>query len=159
MRPWQRVLNGAEAQSRFGAQLAAVCPSRALIYLQGDLGTGKTTLVRGFLRGRGERGAVRSPTFTLIEPYDLKDGKLYHLDLYRLADPEELEFLGWRDLVAEQAVVFVEWPERGTGWLPVPDLLIVLKHAESGRVAILLPKSPTGDAILLALAELIPEND
>jgi tRNA threonylcarbamoyladenosine biosynthesis protein TsaE len=159
MRPWQRVLNGAEAQGRFGAQLAAVCPPRVMIYLQGDLGTGKTTLVRGFLRGRGEQGAVRSPTFTLVESYDLKDGKLYHLDLYRLADPQELEFLGWRDLVAEQAVVFVEWPERGAGWLPEPDLLIVLEHRESGRVVKLLPKSPTGHALLRALTELIPEND
>ena len=154
----QWVLRDVDAQRRFGAQLARVCPARALIYLQGDLGAGKTTLVRGFLRARGERGTVRSPTFTLIEPYELCGGKLYHLDLYRLADPEELEFLGWRDLLAEQAVVFVEWPERGAGWLPVPDLWIGLEHYESGRIAKLLPKSPAGQEILLALAEPIPEN-
>jgi tRNA threonylcarbamoyladenosine biosynthesis protein TsaE len=159
MTPGRWVLRDVEAQRRLGAQLAAVCPTRALIYLQGDLGAGKTTLVRGFLRALGERGTIRSPTFTLIEPYELQGRKLYHLDLYRLADPEELEFLGWRDLLAEPAVVFVEWPERGAAWLPVPDLWIALEHGKSGRLAKLLPKSPAGQEILRTLAEPIPEKE
>lgn len=129
-----------EAQQRLGAELgraltavAAGRPGALLVFLQGELGTGKTTLVRGLLRGRGYAGAVRSPTFTLIEPYETVDGRIYHLDLYRLADGEELEYLGLRDLLAEPALLLIEWPERGAGWLPEPDLLIELWHAQSGR--------------------------
>jgi len=141
------------AQQAFGASLADACPRRALIFLQGDLGAGKTTLVRGFLRGRGHQGAVRSPTYTLIEPYELPDGNVYHLDLYRLGDPEELEYLGLRDLLAEDAVLLIEWPERGEGWLPVADLAIELGHLPEGRNMRLRPRSGTGEAILSRLPE------
>ena len=135
------------AQQAFGAALAAACPRRALIFLRGDLGAGKTTLVRGFLRGRGHEGAVRSPTYTLIEPYELADGNVYHLDLYRLGDPEELEYLGLRDLLAEDAVLLIEWPERGEGWLPPPDLVIELEHQPQGRTLRLRSLSVTGEGI------------
>lgn len=146
-------LDDETAQQAFGASLARACPQQALIFLDGDLGAGKTTLVRGFLRGRGHEGAVRSPTYTLIEPYELATGAVYHLDLYRLGDPEELEFLGLRDLLAEQAVLLIEWPERGRGWLPEPDLLIRIRHLPAGRALELAARSATGEAILQRLAD------
>lgn len=102
------------------------------VHLSGNLGVGKTTLVRAWLQGLGHKGAVRSPTYTLIEPYQLADGPAFHLDLYRLGDPEELEFLGLRDLLAEPALVLVEWPERGHGVLPAAELSIVIDaHGDS----------------------------
>jgi tRNA threonylcarbamoyladenosine biosynthesis protein TsaE len=122
-----------DAQAAFGAVLAAVCPVGCIVHLHGDLGAGKTTLVRGFLRGRGHDGPVRSPTYTLIEPYELADGAVYHLDLYRLGDPEELEYLGLRDLLGGEVTLLIEWPERGEGWLPSPDLVIDIAHLEAGR--------------------------
>jgi len=126
-------LDGEAAQSAFGRRIAKHVTPPLTVYLQGDLGTGKTTLVRAILRGLGYTGPVRSPTYTLLEPYDLAQVHLYHLDLYRLGDPEELEYLGLRDLLDEQSVLFVEWPERGTGVLPTPDLTIHLEHAGEGR--------------------------
>jgi tRNA threonylcarbamoyladenosine biosynthesis protein TsaE len=123
----------AEAQEDLGRCLALCAPRPFVVYLEGDLGAGKTTLVRGFLRGLGHAGNVKSPTFTLIEPYDVPSGPVFHLDLYRLADPEELEYLGLRDLLGERSVLLVEWPERGEGSLPSADLRIAIEHRDSAR--------------------------
>jgi tRNA threonylcarbamoyladenosine biosynthesis protein TsaE len=123
----------ADAQAAFGAALARACPPGCVVHLHGDLGAGKTTLVRGFLRARGHDGPVRSPTYTLIEPYELAGGAVYHLDLYRLGDPEELEYLGLRDLLGGEATLLIEWPERGEGWLPAPDLVVAIAHCAAGR--------------------------
>ncbi|MDJ0739505.1 MAG: tRNA (adenosine(37)-N6)-threonylcarbamoyltransferase complex ATPase subunit type 1 TsaE [Gammaproteobacteria bacterium] len=120
----ERELRGEAAQEAFGAMLAAACRPPLLVFLDGDLGAGKTTLVRGLLRALGHAGAVKSPTYTLIEPYDIDGRSVYHLDLYRLADPGELEYLGLRDLLAERALILVEWPRRGAGWLPPADLVV-----------------------------------
>ena len=132
------------AQQAFGAALARSAPTRALVFLDGDLGAGKTTLVRGYLRELGYVGAVRSPTYTLIEPYASGGASVWHLDLYRLGDAEELEYLGLRDLLAEDAVLLIEWPERGAGWLPEPDLRVQLQVHDCGRQARLEPKTKTG---------------
>ena len=132
-------LNGEAAMEAFGARLAQVLPSGLQIQLQGDLGAGKTTLVRGFLRGLGHAGRVKSPTYTLIEPYEPDGCLLYHLDLYRLADPEELEFLGIRDLFVPGVTSLIEWPERGAGMLPSPDLLIRIEQLPHGRRLTLEP--------------------
>jgi tRNA threonylcarbamoyladenosine biosynthesis protein TsaE len=129
----QVLLPDAESQAAFGARLAARLPRRLVIYLHGDLGTGKTTLARGILRGLGHQGAARSPTYTLIEPYEIGAARVYHLDLYRLADPEELEYLGLRDLLDEDALWLVEWPERGAGLLPAADLTIAIEYLPRGR--------------------------
>lgn len=140
-----------ESQLAFGVRLAALLPPRLILYLEGDLGTGKTTLTRGVLAGLGHRGAARSPTYTLLEPYELADRRLNHLDLYRLGDPQELEYLGLRDLLAEDAVWMVEWPERGRGVLPPPDLTIAIAYAAHGRRLRLSATTPAGEAVLEAL--------
>lgn len=120
-------------QERIGELLARLAPTSCLIYLTGDLGAGKTTLARGLLRGLGHTGSVKSPTYTLIEPYEIGDRRCYHLDLYRLADPDEIEFLGLRDMLQEEALLLVEWPEQGEGALPAPDLMIRIRYLDAGR--------------------------
>jgi tRNA threonylcarbamoyladenosine biosynthesis protein TsaE len=135
------------AQLAFGARLAAQLPPQCVLYLEGDLGTGKTTLTRGILRQLGHSGAVRSPTYTLLEPYQLAQGALYHLDLYRLTDPEDLEDLGLRDLLAEPALWVIEWPELGATRLPPPDVTIQLAHQSAGRHLTLRGDSAIGAAL------------
>ncbi|VAX09344.1 tRNA threonylcarbamoyladenosine biosynthesis protein TsaE [hydrothermal vent metagenome] len=135
---------GESAQEAVGAALAAVCPPACIIYLKGNLGAGKTTLVRGFIRELGHIGAVKSPTYTLLESYDLAGRHCYHLDLYRVADPGELEYLGIRDLLQSDAILLVEWPEKGEGELPQADLIISIHYADGGRRLILEPDTPDG---------------
>jgi tRNA threonylcarbamoyladenosine biosynthesis protein TsaE len=128
-----------EMQALAGA-LAVQCVWPMMIFLQGDLGAGKTTFVRGFLRALGYQGTVKSPTYTLVEPYQFGAHKVYHFDLYRLNDAEELEYLGLRDYLSEQAVCLVEWPERGLGALPPADLWVKIEHAGANRLLSLWPK-------------------
>jgi len=104
-----------------------------VIYLKGDLGAGKTTFSRGFIQALGHAGKVKSPTYTLIEPYELKNLTITHMDLYRLSDAEELAYLGVDEWVQQSDVCLIEWPERGADALPSPTLTISLKHLSCGR--------------------------
>lgn len=116
----------------FGARLAAGLTPGMTFYLEGDLGAGKTTLVRGMLRGLGYRGRVKSPTYTLVEIYNLPAFDLYHFDLYRMHDPREWLDAGFRD-VAAGAVSVIEWPEKAAGWLPAPDVILRLAILDETR--------------------------
>jgi tRNA threonylcarbamoyladenosine biosynthesis protein TsaE len=135
----ERTLAGERATVALGQELAAHARAPLVVGLSGPLGAGKTTLVRAWLRALGYQGAVRSPTYTLIETYDLPGLAIHHLDLYRLADPEELDFIGVRDLFTPMALCLIEWPERGLGVLPPLDWDLRLEHVDAGRKVSGLP--------------------
>lgn len=143
-------LADAEATERFAQALAAAAPAPAVVHLHGDLGAGKSTLARAWLRALGVRGAIRSPTYTLVERYPLGQGEALHLDLYRIGDGAELEFLGLDDVQA--ALWLVEWPERGGASLPPADLRISLAIDGAGRSCRLEARSPAGFAWLGRIA-------
>ncbi|MFE8072173.1 tRNA (adenosine(37)-N6)-threonylcarbamoyltransferase complex ATPase subunit type 1 TsaE [Marinobacteraceae bacterium S3BR75-40.1] len=126
-------LADAAATEALGAALARAGGDGGLIFLRGQLGAGKTTLTRGVLRALGHPGNVKSPTYTLVEPYESIRPPVYHFDLYRLADPEELEFMGIRDYIQAEHLCLVEWPERGEAMLPVADLEIALAVSGEAR--------------------------
>ncbi|WP_419712301.1 tRNA (adenosine(37)-N6)-threonylcarbamoyltransferase complex ATPase subunit type 1 TsaE [Pseudomonas sp. NFX224] len=141
-----------QAMSDFGARIARITQGHGLIFLEGNLGMGKTTLSRGIIRGLGHVGAVKSPTFTLVEPYEIGDIRAFHFDLYRLVDPEELEFLGIRDYFEDDALCLIEWPDKGAGFLPKPDLTITISRQDSGRSLKILSQGSRGEAWCAALA-------
>ncbi len=143
------------AQVAFGGQLGTACKGEGVIFLQGTLGMGKTTLTRGILQAYGHQGAVKSPTYTLVEPYEFADKMVYHFDLYRLADPEELEYMGIRDYFSEAALCVIEWPNKGTGILPVADLELTLDKQGAGRRASVEALTAKGAAILHQLRTII----
>lgn len=146
-------LKSAEDTAALGAAVARALLDRAgaVLYLQGPLGAGKTTLARGLLRALGVQGAIRSPTYTLLEPYDIGGRTLVHLDLYRLNDERELEPLGLRDYPPERCWWLVEWPERGGARLPPADLVVTLAHDGATRRAALA--GPAAQRVWAVLAE------
>ncbi|RKQ96297.1 tRNA threonylcarbamoyladenosine biosynthesis protein TsaE [Kushneria sinocarnis] len=149
------VLDNEDAQVAFGRALAAAMSFRGHVWLEGELGAGKTTLARGVMRALGITGAVKSPTYTLVEPYEVGAQQVYHFDLYRLADPEELEFIGARDWLDSEALCLIEWPSQGGDRLPTPDLRIRLALAGEGRHAEAEALSPHGEQALTQLPSLL----
>ncbi len=149
------ILENSEQTESFGQSLALALKSNpskhaVLIFLEGDLGAGKTTMVRGFLRGLGFKGRTKSPTYTIVEPYQLEELTVYHFDLYRLASPEELEFIGIDEYLTDpNAICLVEWPEKGEGWLKQPNISIKLDYYNDGRKLRLMVHS---EAVLDKLA-------
>lgn len=135
----------------FGESLAKVVPVGATIFLYGQLGAGKTTLTRGFLRGLGFKDKVKSPTYTLVEPYEFDDRQLFHFDLYRLDNPNELEHIGIRDYFSPTHICLIEWPEKGFPFLPQPDLACYISFAHSGRDIRLEANTPLGQGIIKQL--------
>lgn len=137
-----------QATLAVAAQLAVALQPHTCIHLRGQLGSGKTTLARGMLRALGHSGAVKSPTYTLVESYEMARFTLHHFDLYRLSDPEELEMLGIRDYFDEGAVCLIEWPERGASILPAPDVIFELQVAEKSRRLVYHSESAIGNRLL-----------
>ena len=149
--PFSMHLPDEQATLAFGERLARSWRTGLVVYLSGDLGAGKTTLVRGVLKGLGYTGAVKSPTYTLIEPYKTQRLRVYHFDLYRLTDPEELEYIGAREYFGSDTLCLVEWPERGNLFLPGPDVVIRLEYRQDGRQVELEALSDAGRVALAGI--------
>ncbi|GAC13643.1 tRNA (adenosine(37)-N6)-threonylcarbamoyltransferase complex ATPase subunit type 1 TsaE [Aliiglaciecola lipolytica] len=130
------------------AQIAKLTTQNLVIYLEGDLGAGKTSFSRGFLQGLGHVGNVKSPTYTLVEPYEVSPWRIFHFDLYRLSDPEELEYMGIRDYFADDCICLIEWPDKGAGLLATADLEISIEFETSGRRIHIVPLSDIGRQIV-----------
>lgn len=134
-----------------GGEIGRACSGGGVLYLKGTLGMGKTTLSRGVIQAFGHQGAVKSPTYTLVEPYELEHQRVYHFDLYRLADPEELEYMGIRDYFEAGALCLVEWPDKGRGMIPAADLIISIEPEGRGRRISLLAETARGIEMLTQL--------
>lgn len=133
---------------KFGQRLGQCCRQGGVIFLEGDLGMGKTTLSRGVLQGLGHVGTVKSPTYTLVEPYNLDGVSAYHFDLYRLGDPEELEYMGIRDYFTPESLCLIEWPAKGLGFLPPADLVVRIEAVGDARQLTLSAQTNQGRAIM-----------
>jgi len=140
------------ATLKLGADIALLCPPQQFtIHLEGELGAGKTTLTRGLLCALGHKGNVKSPTYTLVERYELANRAVFHFDLYRVADPEELDYLGLDDYLSDNALCLIEWAQQGGKFLPEPDILIVLDYHNKGRQATVSALSNAGQKLLKQL--------
>lgn len=131
-----------------GAAIARRAPLAFTIFLSGQLAAGKTTLARGLVRAFGHTGAVKSPTFTLVESYDIDGRRVHHFDLYRITDPEELEYIGLDEYFDGAALCLIEWPERGAGSLPAADVELRLSVVPTGRLVQAVANTPAGEDLL-----------
>jgi tRNA threonylcarbamoyladenosine biosynthesis protein TsaE len=151
---WRLTVGDELAVARLAARFAAMAQPPLVVYLQGDLGAGKTTFARAYIHALGFEGYVKSPSYGLLETYEAGGRKILHLDLYRIEDPEELEFLALRDLFDDRTVLMIEWPERGRGHLPVADLILSFGETDGEREIACRGTSARG----LALARSISDS-
>ncbi|WP_394130363.1 tRNA (adenosine(37)-N6)-threonylcarbamoyltransferase complex ATPase subunit type 1 TsaE [Shewanella maritima] len=151
MTVYESNLENESATVALGQQIAQHLTTPTVIYLSGDLGAGKTTFSRGVIRSLGHQGAVKSPTYALVEPYELEIGEVFHFDLYRVADPEELEFMGIRDYFTDNSICLVEWPNNGHGLIPKADLEIYISYKDQQRQITIKPVSEAGQTIVSKL--------
>ncbi len=147
MKHRQQVASAADMQ-RMGERFATGLKPGHRVHFHGPLGAGKTTLIRGILHGLGHRGAVKSPTFTLVEPYALPERTVYHFDFYRLRAAEELEFLGIRDYLQGQGICLIEWAERGAELLPPPDVDVYIERVDDERSVQWVSRTDNGGGLL-----------
>jgi len=140
-----------EEMLALGARLAKICVPPLILFLHGNLGAGKTTFTRGFLRGLNYNGLVKSPTYTLVETYPFEKQTIYHFDFYRIKDTQELEYIGLQDYFHPQAICLIEWPEQGAGLLPLADLSCYIETNHSGRDVKMIANSDSGNDILTRL--------
>lgn len=140
------------ATLNLGARIAALCPKEQFtIHLEGELGAGKTTFCRGLLRELGHQGKVKSPTYTLVEQYNFNHRAVFHFDLYRLVDPEELEYIGLDDYMNSNSLCLIEWPQQGGNHLPSPDIIVKLQYDENHRQASISACSDAGTIVCAKL--------
>jgi tRNA threonylcarbamoyladenosine biosynthesis protein TsaE len=151
----QCYLPDVEATMRAGAAIAAALRAGMLVTLAGELGAGKTTLVRGMLRALGWTGVVKSPSFALVEHYQIASIYFYHFDLYRFNDPTEWDAAGFAEYFRPDAICVIEWPERAAGRLPPPDIAALLAHAPPGRTLALQAHTPAGRTCLAACSTAV----
>lgn len=150
---WQLELADSSATVELGRKIAAQIDAPLTIFLNGELGAGKTTLTRGIVQAMGHTGNVKSPTYTLLEPYQLGQWQINHFDLYRLADPEELEFIGIRDYFGPGQIAIIEWPEKGEGMIGEPDLVVILRYKGQSREVEFSAYSPAATRLLTQLID------
>ncbi|MGL5291269.1 MAG: tRNA (adenosine(37)-N6)-threonylcarbamoyltransferase complex ATPase subunit type 1 TsaE [Vibrionaceae bacterium] len=149
----ETILIDEEGTLQFAARLARACQTSCVIHLHGDLGAGKTTFSRGFIQALGHVGHVKSPTYTLVEPYQIGSWQVYHFDLYRLSSPDELEFMGIADYFTANSIALIEWPEKGQGILPAADIAITLIYHGDNRKLQLVANTTLGQTLLSKLEE------
>ncbi len=137
-----------EDMQAYAAEMAHAVQDGAIIFLHGPLGAGKTTFTRGFLRALGHKGKVKSPTFAMVEPYELNGHPIFHFDFYRLQKAEELEEIGIKEYFSPTSICLIEWPEKGFPLLPMPDVACFISFAESGRQIKIEAKTARGEEII-----------
>jgi tRNA threonylcarbamoyladenosine biosynthesis protein TsaE len=150
----KKTIPNENAMLAFGSEFALPVfhhKKACVVYLKGPLGAGKTTFVRGFLRGVGYKGLVKSPTYTLVESYQIDDRSIFHFDFYRIAEPSELEYMGIQDYFTMDAISLIEWPEAGADFLPRPDVECIITPLEEGRSFTLTAETEYGETILRCL--------
>lgn len=156
--PFSHYMAGNDSTLLAGQTLANVASEGGIIFLQGTLGAGKTTFSRGLIQGLGHQGAVKSPTYTLVEPYEQLSPKVFHFDLYRLGSPEELEYMGIRDFLQDGALALIEWPSKGEGFLPEADVVIDIAVQAPGRVLNATAQTARGESLIRQWRNQLPDN-
>ena len=147
------------ATQKVGTALAQTIVAPSVLTLTGDIGAGKTTLIRAMLRGLGVKGPIKSPTFALVEPYHLKDRSIIHFDLYRLVDPEELMYLGMRDYLEDEAIICIEWPERAGRYCPEADIAARFEILSEGRLLKLFAHTASGAKLIHQMRQLLSNKE